>query len=84
MHDNEKRLKAIGLLHKHGAIKTFADIWKNIPKSSVANEMGIGHGRFNRLIASPANFTYNEVNEMAKMFGMKYRDLAIMVEATLK
>jgi hypothetical protein len=62
---------------------TFDDIWKHIPKSIVANEMGIGHGRFNRLIAKPANFTYNEIAAIATLFEMEFKALSKMVEETI-
>lgn len=80
----DPRLKAIGLLHKNKYIKTFADIWKSIPRSIVANEMHIGGGRFNRLTAEPGGFTYNEIAAMASLFEMEFKALSKMVEETIK
>jgi hypothetical protein len=80
----DPRFKTIGKLHKHKEVTTFADIFAFIPKSLIANELKISHHRFNALMANPGNFTFNEVAVMAGLFGMKYRDLAKMVEETIK
>lgn len=80
----DPRFKTIGLLFKHKGISTFDEIFKNIPKSLVANELHISHHRFNALMTNPGNFTFNEVAILAGLFGMKYRDLVKMVEDTIK
>jgi hypothetical protein len=47
------------------------------------DDICIGHGRFNRLIAKPANFTYNEIAAIATLFEMEFKALSKMVEETI-
>lgn len=80
----DPRFKTIGKLYKNKEITNFADIFIYIPKSVVAEALKISHHRFNALMANPGDFTFNEVAVLARLFGMKYRDLAKMVEETIK
>jgi hypothetical protein len=76
----DPRFRTVGLLHKEKQIKSFADIFKYIPRSIVATEIHVSHGRLTNAIKDPGLFTYNEVARMAELFGIKHRDLSVMIE----
>lgn len=66
--DTKDRFRATGALITAGFIKSFAEIWKHIPRSNVYRKMGMNYNRFSRLVKNPALFTLKELEHMSRLF----------------
>jgi hypothetical protein len=60
-------------------IKTFGDIFKYLPRTAVASQMGINYGRFLTLIRDPRRLRYSETYALAKILGVKPARLSEMI-----
>ena len=77
----DHRYNVVKLILESGKmIKTFSDIFKFIPKSTVAKSMHMNNNRMQSLIDSPGDFTFNEIKEIADLFGCEYTLLRDLVE----
>lgn len=74
----DERFAATGLLISSGFIKSFADIWKHIPRSVVYKRMGMNYQRFSRLTNNPSLFTLKELELLARLFDVDTEQLIMM------
>lgn len=66
----DPRYETVELYFKNGRIKEFADIFGLIPKTVVANDMGIKTDVMNACIANPGKFRFTRLLEMAHLIGV--------------
>ncbi|HEY4337559.1 MAG TPA: hypothetical protein VGM89_16720 [Puia sp.] len=82
MGTKDPRYDLIKPMLSQGQIESFADIFKYIKKTVVANDMGKKVDRFTIMMAHPKKFSVGDVYEMAdlfsidvlKMFDLIYRE----------
>jgi hypothetical protein len=63
-----------------GELKAFSDIFKLVPKTEVAKDLGKERGRFNQLIKNPYEFTYQELRRLGSLCEMTPSELGILIE----
>src|ERR1700754_415634 len=61
-------------------IQKFSDIFKFIPKSPVAEDLGKEKSRFNELINSPCELTFKEVYKLSKLCKLTLDEMASLIE----
>ena len=61
-------------------IKTFKEIFKILPKSVVAKDLHTNNNRMTRLINDPDQFTLGEIRAMAKLMGVDYIVLLVLID----
>jgi len=76
----DPRYKTLRIVINAGGIKSFRDLFKVVPRSVVAGDLGTNNNRFYRLVLNPGDFTFNEIRQMAKLIGCKYEQLRELVE----
>jgi hypothetical protein len=57
----DKRFKTVKILIETGNVTTFADIFEHIPKTTVADDLGIHFNRMARMIASVNEIKVNDI-----------------------
>jgi hypothetical protein len=73
----DKRHKTVKILIETGNITTFADIFEHIPKTTVANELGI---HFNRMAGMIKNVNDIKVNDVFLLSGYFEIDAKVLFE----
>ena len=63
-----------------GEIKVFSDIFKHVPKSVVAGDLGKEKGRFNELIEEPGGFLIQELTKLGEKCDLSLPDLGLLIE----
>jgi hypothetical protein len=71
MGTKDSRYDLIKPMLSQGQIETFADIFKYIKKTVVANDMGKKVDRFTIMMAHPKKFSVGDVYEMADLFSLE-------------
>jgi len=61
-------------------IQKFSDIFKFIPKSPVAENLGKEKGRFDELIKSPCGLTFGKVDKLCTLFKLTIDEMASLIE----
>jgi len=77
----DDRYNLIKLLHADGQIKILDDIFKYVPKTVVATDLGKKVTDFNVLLARPDNFELREIYRIGSLCGLSDRDAYLLVEA---
>lgn len=62
-----------------GSIKAFSDIFKYLPRTAVAQKMGINYGRFLSLLKDPKGLRYTETYTLAKILKVQPSRLSEMI-----
>jgi hypothetical protein len=75
----DPRYKVVNIMIKHGAIKSFKEIFVHLPKSVVAKDLHMNNNRMTRLIEEPGGFTFTDIATIAKMAGIDFMTLAGMI-----
>lgn len=57
----DKRHKTVKILIEGGHVQEFKEIFEHIPKTTVAEELGIHFNRFNNLIDKPAEMKVSDL-----------------------
>lgn len=57
----DKRHKTVKILIEGGHVSEFREIFEHIPKTTVADELGIHFNRFNNLIDKPADMKVSDL-----------------------
>ena len=70
-------------LFTSGKIRTFTDIIDEIPKTVLAEYLGIEKSRFNELIDFPAGFKVKHLIRMADRFGLTLPDMVSLIASKL-
>ncbi len=63
-----------------GKLKVFKDIFKLVPKSVVAADLGKEKGRFNRLIEDPDDFIYQEIRLFSTDCDLAPFEMGMLIE----
>lgn len=63
-----------------GKLTGFSNIFKLVPKTAVAIDLGKEKGRFNRLIEDPDEFTYQEIRLFGALCNMAPFEMGILIE----
>lgn len=63
-----------------GEIKIFSDIFKHVPKSVVAGDLGKEKGRFNELIEDPGDLLVQELIRLSEKCDLALPHLALLIE----
>ena len=88
----DKRHKTVKILIEGGHVNEFREIFEHIPKTTVADELGIHFNRFNNFIDKPAEMkvsdlfllsSYFEI-EGQKMFGLINNQVSSARKGTAK
>lgn len=75
----DPRYGVVATMHEAGKIKYFRDIFKYIPKTRVAKDMGMKGDRWNQCADSLEEFDLKHIFTMAWLFGISIRDMANLV-----
>jgi hypothetical protein len=73
----DKRHKTVKILIETGNVTTFADVFEHIPKTTVADELGI---HFNRMARMISNVNEIKVNDVFLFSGYFEIDAKVMFE----
>ena len=63
-----------------GEIKVFSDIFKHVPKSVVAGDLGKEKGRFNELIEDPGDLLIQELIKLSEKCDLSLPQLGLLIE----
>ena len=63
-----------------GKLKAFSDIFKLVPKSVVAVDLGKEKGRFNKLIEDPDDLIYQEIRLFSALCNMTPSEMGTLIE----
>lgn len=74
--DDTKRIEVIHLLIEKEVIKTWQDIFKYIPKTTIALHLHTNGNRMKRLVDDPSKMTVDEVAEVAAFLQIDFLVLA--------
>ncbi|MBS1603827.1 MAG: hypothetical protein JST42_14265 [Bacteroidetes bacterium] len=77
----DERYNLIKLLHANGHIQILSDIFKYVPKTVVATDLGKKVTDFNVLLARPDNFELREIYRIGSLCGLSDREAYLLVEA---
>lgn len=80
----DHRYDYIKLMRDQGKIVTFNDIFKYIPKTVVANDVGKKVDRFTELMGRVEKFTLEEIFIMARLCEMTENEMLDLVLADYK
>lgn len=74
--DESKRIEVLNILIEEGYIKTWAAIFDNIPRSTVAAHMGINNNKMKDLVNDPSGLTLERLAELSIFLKVKYSVLS--------
>jgi hypothetical protein len=60
-------------------ITTFSDLFKTLPRTLVAKDLGKEKGRFNELVANPNEFTFSELRKLSENCEVDIKATAILI-----
>jgi hypothetical protein len=63
-----------------GELKVFSDIFKYVPKTVVAVDLGKEKGRFNELIEDPGDFLIQELIKLGEKSDLSLPDIGLLIE----
>ena len=75
----DNRYNLIKPMIDQGHIKSFEDVFKFIPKTVVANDLGMHSSRFTELIQKVDNFRIKDLVLLARLCNVNPRELAELV-----
>ena len=64
-----------------GKLQAFSDIFKLVPKTVVATDLGKEKGRFNQLVENPGDFTLQEIMKLSDHCSLSLPEMAVLIEA---
>lgn len=79
--DDSKRIEVLNVLIEEGYIKTWAGIFDNIPRSTVAAHLGINNNKMKDLVADPSGLTLERLAQLSIFLNVKY---SVLSELTFK
>jgi len=67
-------------------LDSFEDIFKKklIPRTVIANDLKMNHGRFKKLAKYPGQMTLNEIFELSRLLGYPYEKLVLFLAKEVK
>jgi predicted DNA-binding ArsR family transcriptional regulator len=76
----DKRYHVIKVMLQANGIKSFKEIFKVLPKSTVARDLRTNNNRMTRMIEDPDQFTLGEIRAVAKLIGIDYMVLLVLID----
>lgn len=76
----DPRYNLIRPKYKRQEIKLFSDIFRTLPRSLVAKDLGKEKGRFNELIENPNEFTWSELKKFSSNCEMSIAEFGLLIE----
>ena len=70
--DDTKRIEALNILIEEGYIKTWAAIFDQIPRSTVAAELGLNNNKMKDFVADPSGLTLERMAKLSVFLKVKY------------
>jgi hypothetical protein len=77
--DKDRRYDIIEPLIVQGRIETFTDIFKYIPKTVVATDLGIHSNRFNELLVKVEKFRLEDLFRLARLVDISERQMLELI-----
>lgn len=77
--EKDPRYKVVQIMIQEGAVKTFKDIFKYIPKTVVAKELHKNNNRMGEMIDIPTQFTFAEVVTLAELIEVDFAVIAGLI-----
>jgi hypothetical protein len=74
--DDSKRIEVLNVLIEEGYIKTWAAIFDNIPRSTVAAHLGINNNKMKDLVGDPSGLTLERLAQLSIFLKVKYSVLS--------
>jgi len=74
--DDSKRIEVLNILIEEGYIKTWAQIFDNIPRSTVAAHLGINNNKMKEFVDDPSGLTLERLAELSIYLKVKYSVLS--------
>lgn len=74
--DESKRIEVLNILIEEGYIKTWADIFDDIPRSTVAAHLGINNNKMKDLVNDPSGLTLERLAQLSIFLKVKYSVLS--------
>lgn len=71
----DDRYVAVQSMFESGKIQKFSDIFKVLPKTILARDMGQNYRTFVAKIASPDRFTVGEIRKIARLIDVTYAQM---------
>lgn len=68
--DKDDRYDICRIMYARGHIRTFDELFKYIPKTVVAKDLGINLALFNKKLLRPVDFTIGQIDRMAELYGI--------------
>lgn len=75
----DERYDYVNYLYNKGQLKSFYDLFKKLPKSVLAKDMGIQMRRFRELLNEPQKFTISEIFIIASFFKIERWEMVRLV-----
>lgn len=76
---SEVKIKIAKELLESGSITVFRDLFQYVPRSGVAQALGVNYGRFLGLIKSPGGLRYSESAAIAKILRVSHHIVAQII-----
>jgi hypothetical protein len=74
--DDTKRIEVLNVLISEGYIKTWAALFDNIPRSTVAAHLGINNNKMKEFVNDPSGLTLERLAELSIYLKVKYSVLS--------
>lgn len=79
----DPRLSSLRLLIRSGHIKLFSDIFRVIPVSVLAKELGFNYNKMKRVIKNPGRLSVDECWKIGEVLGVKGSVVVGLVEGQM-
>jgi hypothetical protein len=74
--DDSKRIEVLNTLIEEGHIKTWAQIFDYIPRTTVAAHLGVNNTKMKELVADPSSLTLGRLTQLSIYLKVKYSVLS--------
>lgn len=75
---NDPRYETVNMFWTAGRIRTFPDIFLRIPKTVVANDLGMKGDAMNAFISNPSKYKMQKLFELADLIGVDQVELTTL------
>ena len=79
----DSRYKIIKPMFSDGEIKSFAQIFEYIPKTVVANDLGLNVNRFSQSIKNVENLRIRDILQLADLLNLKPMEIFGLIDKQL-
>lgn len=75
----DQRYKYVRSIWTAGDLKSFAEMFNIVPRSTVATDLGLNYDRFSKKVLRPELLTFREVKRLSGLTGIDFQALAELV-----